>query len=538
MNLRTAIGCVCSALVLCVGAQALSAAPPPGVSWATQAGGSGSDYGLGISALPDGSSIVTGSFQGTGTFGSTTLTSAGSDDVFTAKMNADGTWAWATRAGGTGYDYGRSVSALPDGSSIVTGRFNGTATFGSTTLTSAGIEDVFTAKMNADGTWAWATRAGGTGADYGYGISALPDGSSIVTGQFTDTATFGSTTLISAGIYDVFTAKMNADGTWAWATKAGGTGNDYGLGISALPDGASIVTGLFEGTATFGSTTLTSVGNDDVFTAKMNADGTWAWATGAGGSTGEDVGAGVSALPDGSAFVAGKFSGPATFGSTTLAGSGGACGTAPYTYTCSDVFTARYLDAPQAPATPTAVAGDGSAAVTITPLAGGSVTSYTVTSDPGEKTCAVVAPKTSCTVEGLTNGTSYRFRATATNAMGTGAASAWSNAVTPGAAPTAAAAAVVIKGKVHCVTTTCVTTGSVPAGATRITQRATSRPSGHSATGKCTIRRTSTKRTYSCTVHVSRGTWVITTTARTQSAVLSHFSKRVRVAPRKAAVTG
>ncbi|MFZ4756464.1 MAG: hypothetical protein ACOYL4_10720, partial [Miltoncostaeaceae bacterium] len=174
------------------------------MSWATQAGGTGDDVGQSVSALPDGSSIVTGRFDGTATFGSTTLTSAGSYDVFTAKMNADGTWAWVTQAGGTGDDYGYGVSALPDGSSIVTGFFDGTATFGSTTLTSAGNNDVFTAKMNADGTWAWATKAGGTGYDQGVGISAQPDGSSIVTGQFTDTATFGSTTLTSsAGGYDV-----------------------------------------------------------------------------------------------------------------------------------------------------------------------------------------------------------------------------------------------------------------------------------------------------------------------------------------------
>ena len=165
MNLRTAIGCVCSAFALLGGVQVVSASPPPGVSWGTQAGGTGSDVGQGISALPDGSSIVTGNFSGTATFGSTTLTSAGGNDVFTAKMNADGTWAWAIRAGGTGNDQGQGISALPDGSSIVTGQFIGTATFGSTTLISAGIYDVFTAKMNADGTWAWAIRAGGTGAD-------------------------------------------------------------------------------------------------------------------------------------------------------------------------------------------------------------------------------------------------------------------------------------------------------------------------------------------------------------------------------------
>ena len=116
MNLRTAIVCVCSALVLLVGVQVVSAAPPPGVSWATQAGGTGYDIGYGISALPDGSSIVTGNFEGTVTFGSTTLISVGSADVFTAKMNADGTWAWATKAGGTGGDSatGAGVYALPD----------------------------------------------------------------------------------------------------------------------------------------------------------------------------------------------------------------------------------------------------------------------------------------------------------------------------------------------------------------------------------------------------------------------------------------
>ena len=540
MNLRTAISCVCSALVLLVGVQVVSASPAPGVSWATKAGGTGWDEGNDISALPDGSSIVTGQFYGTATFGSTTLTGAGDADVFTAKMNADGTWAWATKAGGTGYDYGASISALPDGSSIVTGRFDGTTTFGSSTLTrSAGSADVFTAKMNADGSWAWATKAGGTGLDSGLGISALPDGSSVVTGVFySDAATFGSTTLTNAGSHEAFTAKMNADGSWAWATRAGGSGIDVGQGISALPDGSSIVTGYFSGTTTFGSTALTSAGSYDVFTAKMNADGTWAWATRAGG-TGEDEGKGISALPDGSSVLSGDFSGTATFGSTTLTTAGGTCGTAPDTYPCTDVFTARYLDAPQAPAAPVVVAGNASAAVTITPLAGGSVTSYTVTSGPGEKTCTVVAPAISCTVEGLTNGTGYRFRATATNSAGTGAASAWSNAVTP------AKKVPLLKSSLTCgktgVRTTCTTRGPVPPGATAVTQRATTsaapaaqsremaKPKVKTAKGTCRITKRGkgkkATRTYQCTIRLSKGKWTITTKALKKTTAIAQSVK-------------
>ena len=91
---------------------------------------------------------------------------------------------WATQAGGGDVDNGNAISTLPDGSSIVTGEFRGTTTFGSTSLTSAGSTDVFVAKVDASGSYVWATQAGSSSLDIGYGISALPDGSAIVTGRF------------------------------------------------------------------------------------------------------------------------------------------------------------------------------------------------------------------------------------------------------------------------------------------------------------------------------------------------------------------
>ena len=163
-----------------------------------------------------------------------------------------------------------------------------------------------------------------------------------------------------------------------------------------------------------------------MFVAKVDPSGAWVWATRGGGSS-IDYGYGVSTLPDGSAIVTGYFYGTATFGSTTLTSAGG-----------GDVFVAKFLDTPQAPAAPRAVAGDGQATVTVTPLAGPSITAYTVTASPGGRTCTITAPATSCTVSGLSNGARYTFTATATNAAGTSPASAPSNAVTPAAATTAA----------------------------------------------------------------------------------------------------
>ncbi|MCP4166122.1 MAG: hypothetical protein GY759_09545, partial [Chloroflexi bacterium] len=300
--------------------------------WARRAGGVDGEYGYGVSVLADGSSIVTGNFKKTGTFGDIELTSAGGFDVFVAKLDASGTYEWATKAGGTKVDAGRDISVLPDGSSIVTGYFQGTATFGSTTLTSAGSDDVFVAKLDAGGTYERATKAGGTGVDRGYGVSVLADGSSIVTGKFQGTAIFGSTTFTSAGNDDVFIAKLDADGYYQWATKAGGTGVDQGNDLSVLADGSVIVSGAFKSTAHFGNTTLTSTGNDDVFVAKLDTNGNYEWATRAGG-TGGDKGNGVSVLADGSSIVTGAFQGNATFGDTTLTSTGG-----------SDAFIAK-LDA-------------------------------------------------------------------------------------------------------------------------------------------------------------------------------------------------
>jgi hypothetical protein len=287
-------------------------------TWAKSAGGGGSDQANGVSALPDGGAIVVGRFTGAATFGNETLNSAGSNDVFVARVDPDGNWSWATNAGGTGNDVARSVSARPDGSAIVVGSFSDTAAFDTANLMSAGGSDVFVARVTADGNWAWARRAGGDGSDDAQGVSVLPDGGAIVTGSFTNTATFGSTpALTSAGGPDAFVASIDASGTWTWATRAGGDDTDEAIGVSAFADGSAIVTGFFFGTATFGGTSLDSDGKTDTFVARIGADGAWTWARRAGGADFVEP-RGVGTLPDGSAIVAGSFRGSATFGTTIL----------------------------------------------------------------------------------------------------------------------------------------------------------------------------------------------------------------------------
>jgi hypothetical protein len=88
-----------------------------------------------------GNSYVTGIFRGNASFGTTNLTSSGSTDIFIAKYDASGNVLWAKQAGGQDIDAAKNIEVDVSGNSYITGEFQGSATFGSTTLTSTGNYD-------------------------------------------------------------------------------------------------------------------------------------------------------------------------------------------------------------------------------------------------------------------------------------------------------------------------------------------------------------------------------------------------------------
>ena len=308
--------------------------------WAKQAGGSNSnDHAEGIAVDASNNIYVTGFFNDSTIFGAgevheTVLSSSGSFDIYIASYASDGLLQWAKQAGSASFDIGVGVAAGDSDNSWVTGFFEGVATFGAgetneTILTSSNGNDFFVAKYDVDGSLLWAKRAGGSGNDEGYGIVTDLFGNSYVTGHFQGAATFGAgeineTILTSQGEADVLLAKYDTDGLFAWATAAGGSGDDRGYAVVVDTSGKSYITGQIHGAATFGfgeinETTLTSLGANDIFVAEYTSNGQLLWSRQAGGyfsgSGSGDFGADIALDASGNSYITGQFQGIAILAS-------------------------------------------------------------------------------------------------------------------------------------------------------------------------------------------------------------------------------
>lgn len=185
--------------------------------WANQIGGTAYDRGNAVAVDSGDNILLTGAFTGTVNFGgpgslSSAHTAAG--DAFVAKYTSSGGYLWAQRFGGiSGVFTGTSGTALVVDASdnvAVTGPFQITVDFGNGPLVSAGSSDIFVLKLPpTGGTPLWSKRFGGpasTNGDYerSLGLAAGLDSSTVVTGYFIGTVSFGVDTFTSAGSSDIF----------------------------------------------------------------------------------------------------------------------------------------------------------------------------------------------------------------------------------------------------------------------------------------------------------------------------------------------
>ncbi|GLX70373.1 SBBP repeat-containing protein [Paenibacillus glycanilyticus] len=256
--------------------------------FSTYIGGSASDSGQNVAVDASGNVYVTGRTYSDNfpvTPGAAQPTFGGLSDAFVLKLSPDGsTLLYSTYLGGSGHDYGLGIALDSETNAYVTG-FTASANFpvtaGSFQMVYGGANDGFITKFSPSGSLIYSTFLGGTGGDNGTAIAVDGGGNAYVTGNTASTnypTTPGAFQTSRRGTGDTFVTKLNAAGNaLVYSTYLGGSGVDYGYGISVDAAGNAYVAGYTRSTdfpVTPGAYQTTLGGTADIYVTKLNAAGT------------------------------------------------------------------------------------------------------------------------------------------------------------------------------------------------------------------------------------------------------------------------
>ena len=222
----------------------------------------------------------------------------------TKELVIDPDLAWATYLGGSGNDLGIGIAVDAAGNALVTGQTDSSDFAGAIPNSYHGGNDAFVAKVASDGSLAWTTYLGGSGNDLGIGIGVDGDGNALVTGDTGSSDFAGAIPNSYHGGDDAFVAKVTSGGSLAWATYVGGNDSDSVVAIAVDRAGNALMMGYTYSTDFRGANNLYH-GGEDAFVAKVASDGSLAWATYLGGTGYEDF-HGIAVDGAGNALMTGE----------------------------------------------------------------------------------------------------------------------------------------------------------------------------------------------------------------------------------------
>jgi len=239
----------------------------------------------------------------------------GNSSLFVAKFDAAANLLWARGPSGGYNTSGSKIAVDSTGNCYVTGSFNGTNTFGGTNLVSRGSSDVLLLKYDPDGNLLWAQQAGGSALDGGAGIALDASNNVYLLANIRSTnAAFGSFVFSVIGTYicqNMVVAKYDPAGNVIWAKQYGGTSLDAGTSIVVDKSTNCYITGSASSTNLFfGSIVLTNNYNlligTAVFVVKLDDCGNALWAKAAQGNNTVSS-QGIAVDQAGNSYIAGYF---------------------------------------------------------------------------------------------------------------------------------------------------------------------------------------------------------------------------------------
>ncbi len=201
-------------------------------------------------------------------------------NTFILQVTQAGNLGWQTNI--TSSQGGKDVNgwsiAQDAGNLYVTGQSDGNINFKYPTPTLTQVvsnnNDLFLAKLSkASGTFLWNTSATGNGSgdQVGRTLEVNSLGNIILGGSFNTSLNYsvvGGPNFTASG-QDIFVTGYTNAGAFLWSYKAGGSGNENANGLSTDNYGNIYLAGDHGGAATFGTVTLGSGGNTDIYLAKL-----------------------------------------------------------------------------------------------------------------------------------------------------------------------------------------------------------------------------------------------------------------------------
>lgn len=260
--------------------------------WHVALSNTGGAIAKGLALDGNGDLVMAGRYEASITFGpgaAGTITSHGGMDCFIAKFTTSGQFVWVRGFGGTMGDEIHGLAIDAGNNIIVSGFFSSTVDFdpgpGVTQLQSQGGFDGFVAKYGPTGAFQWVRGVQGTGSARMWSVTTDNTGHIHALGHFTGQANVaGAFPIESAGLTDGLLCRFGPAGGAIWARTFGGATNVTTERL--LNDGAGqlFITGSFTGAVDIdpgaGTLEVTSVGNNNVYFAKLDTAGNAIWGHG------------------------------------------------------------------------------------------------------------------------------------------------------------------------------------------------------------------------------------------------------------------
>ncbi|MEM7035637.1 MAG: T9SS type A sorting domain-containing protein [Bacteroidota bacterium] len=287
------------------------------MAWGLALDGDVLSEGKDIVGDENGNCYVAGQMETTSWLGADTLVGNGARDGWLGSFDSTGNLRWWLTFGGTGDDDCWTLGRDGEGALYVGGSFNGTATFGTTSLVSQGGRDAFVAKYDSNGVFQWARGFHGSMDNATLALKVSKDGSCYFTGEYMDSLFVPGDTLVSSNFVDIFYGKMDRDGNLLWAKSAGGTNRDVPQDLEIDAEENVYIGGYFFGTLDFDTASVVSAGFDDMYFCKLDSNGNMlAFGSSHFPDTRDVFGVGVD--PAQNILLSGAFSQEMSFGTDTI----------------------------------------------------------------------------------------------------------------------------------------------------------------------------------------------------------------------------